>query len=70
MLFYNFVDEFSKLICCFLFSLIFFQRIKEINETNSPNQRIKFSLILQNFNEFSTKNSTNQRKFSKNLRIR
>ena len=46
------------------------QRINEINETNSTNQRIKFSLILQNFNEFSTKISTNQRKFSKNLRIR
>ena len=37
------------------------QRINEINETNSTNQRIKFSLILQNFNEFST----NQRKFQR-----
>ena len=46
------------------------QRINEINETNSTNQRIQFSLILENFNEFSTKKSTNQRKFSKNLRIR
>ena len=36
MLFYNFVDEFSKLICCFLFSLIFFS-------TNQGNQRNEFT---------------------------
>ena len=85
-LFFIFVDEFQKIIRCFLFPLMNFQnwfvvfyfrwffqriqRINEINETNSTNQRIKFSLILRNFNEFSTKISTNQRKFSKNLRIR
>ena len=83
----------SKKIRCFLFSLTSFkklfvvfyfrwffqriQRINEINETNSTNQRIRFSLIWPNFNEFSTKNSTNQRKFQqinenseKNLLIR
>ena len=63
----NFQNWFVVLYFRWFFQRI--QRINEINETNSTNQRIKFSLILQNFNEFSTKNSRNQRKFSKNLRI-
>ena len=73
------LQKMSKKIRCFLFSLTSFkksfvvfyfrwffqriQRINEINETNSTNQRKKFSLIWPNFNEFSTKISTNQRKF-------
>ena len=64
----NFLNWFIVFYFRWFFQRI--QRINEINETNSTNQRIKFSLISQNFNEFSTKISTNQRKFSKNLRIR
>ena len=83
-LFFISVDEFSKLICCFLFSLIF-----STNSTNQRNQRnefnestnkifvdfIKFQRIFnENFNEStkistnSTKISTNQSKFPTNLK--
>ena len=78
-LFFISVDEFSKLICCFLFSLIF-----STNSTNQRNQRNEFNestnkifvdftkfqrIFNEKFNE-STKISTNQRKFWKNLLIR
>ena len=71
-LFFIFVDEFQKIIRCFLFPLIF-----STNSTNQRNQRNEFNestnkifvdltkfqrIFNEKFNE-STKISTNQRKF-------
>ena len=73
-LFFIFVDEFQKIIRCFLFPLIF-----STNSTNQRNQRNEFNestnkifvdltkfqrIFNEKFNE-STKISTNQRKFWK-----
>ena len=74
-LFFIFVDEFSKLICCFLFSLIF-----STNSTNQRNQRNEFNestnkifvdftkfqrIFNENFNESTKilKKSSNSLKF-------
>ena len=80
-LFFIFVDEFQKIIRCFLFPLIF-----STNSTNQRNQRNEFNestkkifvdltkfqrIFNENFNEStkistnSTKISTNQRKFQR-----
>ena len=61
-LFFISVDEFSKLICCFLFSLIF-----STNSTNQRNQRNEFNestnKIFVDFSKFST----NFNKFQRTL---
>ena len=78
-LFFISVDEFSKLICCFLFSLIF-----STNSTNQRNQRNEFNestnkifvdftkfqrIFNENFNESTKilKKSSNSLKFCSKL---